>query len=255
MAIWNPSLYQTSHSFVWEFGREVIQLLAPQPGERILDVGCGTGQLTRAIADTGASVVGVDRSPEMIADARRNYSDLQFEVADAAALPYREDFDAVFSNAALHWVRDAEGAVAGIRRALKPGGRFVAEFGGQGNVEILVRAVYHALRELGVGKPEGLNPWYFPSVGEYATLLERHGLEVGYASLFDRPTPLEPGAEGLTKWIEMFCGPFLKGVESSVRERFVELVRGYAAPELERDGRWTIDYRRLRIAARDRRAA
>ena len=255
MATWNPSLYQTSHSFVWEFGREVIQLLAPQPGERILDVGCGTGQLTRAIADAGATVVGVDHSPEMIADARRNYPGLEFDVADAAALPYTEAFDAVFSNAALHWVRDAEGAIAGVRRALKPGGRFVAEFGGQGNVEGLVRAVYGALRELGFAEPQRLNPWYFPSVGEYATLLERYGLEVGYASLFDRPTPLERGAGGLEKWIEMFCGPFVKAVNASDRERFVELVRRYAGPDLEKDGQWTIDYRRLRIAARVRRAA
>ena len=220
---------------------------------RILDIGCGDGMLTQKIVAAGAAVVGVDASEEMVAAARARGIDAR--LIDAEQLPFEREFDAVFSNAALHWVRDAEGAIAGVRRALKPGGRFVAEFGGQGNVEGLVRAVYGALRELGFAEPQRLNPWYFPSVGEYATLLERYGLEVGYASLFDRPTPLERGAGGLEKWIEMFCGPFVKAVNASERERFVELVRRYAGPDLEKDGQWTIDYRRLRIAARVRRAA
>jgi trans-aconitate 2-methyltransferase len=250
MSGWNPGLYQASHSFVWEFGRELIQLLAPQPGERILDLGCGTGQLTQVIAETGSAVVGMDRSRAMVQEARRNCPHLPFAVADATALPCAGAFDAVFSNAVLHWVRDAAPAVAGIRRALKREGRFVAEFGGRGNIARLLTAVYRALRELGVRRPEDLNPWYFPSVGEYATLLEQHGLEVNYAALFDRLTPLEPGAGALTNWLEMFCGPFLKGVQPQVRGRFIELVQRFAAPELQRDGVWSVDYRRLRIAAR-----
>jgi trans-aconitate 2-methyltransferase len=149
-------LYQSSHSFVWEFGRDLVQLLAPEPGDRILDIGCGTGQLTETIARSGAEVLGVDRSAEMIAQARSNYPALAFEIGDAAALPYTAEFDAVFSNAVLHWVKDARGAVAGVARALKPGGRFVAEFGGRGNVRRLVEAVCGALELVGLPDPQAL---------------------------------------------------------------------------------------------------
>ena len=250
MSEWNPALYQSSHSFVWEFGRELIQLLAPQPGERVLDLGCGTGQLTKAIAESGATVFGMDRSQAMLQQARGNCPQIPFAVADAIALPCADAFDAVFSNAVLHWVQDAASALSGIRRALTLGGRFVAEFGGRGNVARLLEAVYRALAGLGVRRPEDLNPRYFPSVGEYATLLEQHGLEVTFAALFDRMTPLEPQAGALARWIEMFCQPFLKGMDPQLRGTFIELVLQFAAPELHRNGVWFVDYRRLRIAAR-----
>ena len=250
MSTWNPALYQSSHSFVWEYGRELVQLLAPQAGERVLDVGCGTGQLTHAIAESGAATVGIDLSPAMIQEARQNCPELAFAVADAASLPFRDTFDAVFSNAALHWVRNAPAAVADISRALKRGGRFVAEFGGRGNVARVTDAVYRALRDLGLSHPEELNPWHFPSVGEYAALLEQHAFEIGYTALFDRPTPLDPGGGALAKWLEMFCEPFLRAVEPSARRKFIGLVERYARPDLEQNGVWTVDYRRLRVAAR-----
>src|ERR1700722_14761386 len=148
---WNPDLYQASHSFVWKFGRDLLAQLAPQPGERILDVGCGTGQLTGEISRSGAQVVGIDSATSMIEQAKQNFPDVRFEQFDVTAMPYREEFDAVFSNAALHWVRDTAAAANGISRALKPGGRFVAEFGGRGNIDALLEAVYPALESLGVG--------------------------------------------------------------------------------------------------------
>ena len=120
---WNSELYQKGHSFVWQYGKELVQLLSPRAGERILDVGCGTGQLTAEIAKTGAEVVGTDFSPDMITAARLNFPDLRFEVADATSLPFNNEFDAVFSNAVLHWVGDQLGAVHSIARSLKPGGR------------------------------------------------------------------------------------------------------------------------------------
>src|SRR5579863_1826995 len=135
---WNPTLYDARHAFVWEKARGLIDLLAPQPGERILDLGCGTGQLASEIASVGATVVGVDRSPEMIAEARMKFPELRFDVADARALPFAQEFDAVFSNATLHWIPQADQVIVGVVRALKPGGRFVAEFGGKGNVRILM---------------------------------------------------------------------------------------------------------------------
>jgi SAM-dependent methyltransferase len=239
---WDPSLYQDSHSFVWQYGRDLIDLLAPVDGERILDVGCGTGQLTAEIASSGADVVGVDRSPAMIEQARANFPAIRFEVQDARALPYEAEFDAVFSNAALHWVKDAEAAAASIARALKPGGRFVVELGGKGNVQAILDAVWDATN------PPHVHPWYFPSVGEYASLLEACGLEVGYAVLFDRPTKLE-GIKGLRTWLDMFGADLTEAVRADQREKFLAAVERHAAPRLLRDGVWHADYRRLRVRA------
>jgi len=250
---WNARLYDASHGFVWEFGRDLLSLLAPQAGERIIDVGCGTGHLTAEIAAAGARVMGVDRSPAMIAQARGNFPGLEFDARDACALGYEAEFDAVFSNAALHWVQPAEEAAAGMARALKPGGRVVVELGGRGNVATLVEGAYRALRRLGVDNPERLNPWYFPGLGEYAAMLERHGIEVTFAALFDRPTPLEPGEGGLATWFQMFGSRLMEPLTDGKREEFVRLVAEYAAPQLWSDGRWTADYRRLRIAGRKTR--
>ena len=248
---WNPALYQARHAFVWERGRDLVEMLAPRPGERILDAGCGTGQLTAEIARSGASVTGADRSSAMLEEARRQFPAIPFVVADLTCLPWREAFDAVFSNAALHWVRDAAAAAASMASALKPGGRFVAEFGGRGNIERLLRATCRALREWGVAEPEALNPWFYPGIPEYSALLEQSGLEVTWAALFDRPTPLEGG---LGDWLAMFGGAFLAGLDEDARPALVRRVEELAAAELRRDGRWTADYRRLRIAAvkRDR---
>ena len=173
---WDPALYDSKHSFVWKYGQELIELLASQAGERILDLGCGTGHLTSQLALAGASVTGLDVSQSMIEQARKNYTDLEFVKADAADFAFAEPFDAVFSNAALHWVKRAENVVVCLARALKPGGRFVAEFGGKGNIQAIHTALLRALDDFGLANKAGWNPWYYPSVGEYASLLERHGL-------------------------------------------------------------------------------
>jgi trans-aconitate 2-methyltransferase len=249
-ADWNAGLYDASHAFVWEFGRDLVALLAPQPGERILDVGCGTGHLTSEIARSGAQVLGTDSSAAMIAQARENFPGVSFESRDVRELPYLAEFDAIFSNAVLHWVQPPEAAAAAMSRALKPGGRLVCEFGGHGNVHILVEAAYRALRRLGVEHPERLNPWYYPSVAEYAAVLDRCGLEVTFAHLFDRPTPLQDGARGLDTWFHMFGSRLTEPLSPAQHPEFLRLVEDYAAPHLLRDGQWSADYRRLRIAAR-----
>ncbi len=238
---WNPEHYQARHSYVWQYGEVLIDLLAPQPHESILDLGCGTGQLTARIAATGAAVTGIDRSPEMIAEAKHNFPDISFLVADATAFELDKPNDAVFSNAVLHWVKDAGAAAACIFRALKPGGRFVAELGGHGNT----RAVLEAVRE--VAGPIEL-PWYYPSVGEYTAVLERQGFEVRLATLFDRPTRAE-GEDGLQDWLVMFGGALFAGMTEDRQREARSAVADRLRPRMYRDGGWTIDYRRLRVVA------
>lgn len=247
---WDAALYDDKHAFVWELGKGVLELLAPKQGERILDIGCGTGHLTAEIAAKGAEVVGIDSSAEMIGEARKKFPQLNFEVMDAREIRLDQKFDAVFSNAALHWIKELERVILGVARILKSGGRFVAEFGGKGNVEGLTGALRRACGKLGLAFTEGMSPWYFPSIGEYSALLEKYGLEVQQAVLFDRPTPLEDGDRGLRTWMEMFGGAILKHVAEETRELLLREVEREAQAALFRDGRWVVDYRRLRVVAR-----
>jgi trans-aconitate methyltransferase len=243
---WDAGLYDGKHAFVWKHGASLVELLAPQPGERILDLGCGTGHLTAAIAAAGAGVIGLDHSAEMLEQARAAYPQLDFVAGDARDFAFGEPFDAVFSNAALHWVRPPESAARCVRDALKPGGRFVAEFGGRGNVQAIAAALVAAAARLGMPPQEP--PWYFPGIGEYATLLEASSLEVRLASLFDRPTRLE-GAGGLRDWVAMFGRVWLEAVPQGKQEEFMQAVEDAARPTLFREGGWTADYRRLRVVA------
>ncbi len=244
--MWNPKLYDDRHDFVWKHGADVVELLVPKADEAILDLGCGTGHLTAQIAASGANVVGIDSSAEMIAKARATYPDLAFEVQDARQLTDENRFDGVFSNAVLHWIKEPEKVAQGIARALKPGGRFVAEMGGFGNVAAIVASLQAASMEMGFGEVQ--TPWYFPTIGQYASLLEQSGLAVSDAILFDRPSPLK-GEEGLRKWVEGFGSHFLMKVPDDQRSDFLERVEDHARPKLYRDGHWNGDYRRLRIVA------
>jgi trans-aconitate methyltransferase len=233
---WDAARYQARHSYVYAYGENLIAMLDPRPGERILDVGCGSGQLTSKIAESGADVIGIDRSKEMIAEARIKFPALTFDVADAANFTVNAPVDAVFSNAALHWVKDADGVARSVARALRPDGRFVVEMGGKGNVQTIIAA----LREV-VGPVE--TPWYFPSVGEYASVLERHGFEIAFAALFDRPTRVE-GDDGLEDWLKMFAGSMIASPE--IRREVANRLR----PKLFHDGAWLLDYRRLQVIAK-----
>lgn len=241
---WDAARYQDKHSFVWRFGADLLELLDPKPGERILDVGCGTGQLTNDIARSGANVTGLDNSADMLADARKNFPGLPFLLSDAAAFHFPEPFDAVFSNAALHWVKNADGAASSIARALRPGSRFVAEFGGHGNIA----TVQAALRAVLGPVADEQSPWYYPTIGEYSIVLERHGLEVRNASLFDRPTPLS-GDDGMDHWLRMFLPSYLSRFSPEQTNDILRQLVDRLRPSLYRDGLWTVDYRRLRIVA------
>jgi trans-aconitate methyltransferase len=246
---WNAQLYDDKHAFVWQMGAGLIELLAPKHGEKVLDVGCGTGHLTAQIAQSGATVIGIDSSPEMIAQAKTLFPHLDFRVADATGFVLDEPVDAIFSNAALHWVKPPAAAVACMSRALKPDGRFVVEFGGFGNVRIVLQSMHHAAQQLGINLEH--NPNYFPTIGEYASLLETHGIETTWATLFERPTPLE-GTNGLRNWYTMFRNSSVQSVPEAQREQFFQIAEEYARPHLHNEQGWFADYRRLRLIARKR---
>ncbi|AUT01149.1 SAM-dependent methyltransferase [Nostoc sp. CENA543] len=247
--IWNADLYENQHHFVWQYGEELLNLLTPQPAELILDLGCGTGQLTAKIAQSGAEVKGIDHAVTMIAKARQNYPHLRFDVADARSFIVEQPLDAVFSNAALHWIQPPTSVTHCIYQALKPGGRFVAEFGGKGNVQAITTALYKALMSNGVAHPETLNPWYFPSISEYATILETQGFDVIYATLFNRPTPLSTTEKSLANWIQMFANDFLLGLSSQQQNQVISEVEKCLSTQIYHQETWILDYRRIRIVA------
>lgn len=226
----------------------MIELADVRPGERVLDVGCGTGELTARLAELGADVLGIDSSPAMIEAAREAYPALSFEVVDVAELDMDSNFDLVFSNAALHWVKRAQTAANAMATALRPGGRLVAELGGRGNIAAIKHAVDQAVAESNIS-PEALaKPWFYPSLAEYVAILTEAGLEVTYSHLFPRPTPLE-GADGLRDWLEMFVRPHFSGTSAEAADTVLSRAVEIAEPDLRRDGTWQADYVRLQVSA------
>jgi len=244
---WNASLYDAKHAFVFQYGEDVISLLNPQPGERILDMGSGTGHLTAKIAEAGCQVTGIDNAPEMVAKAKETYPEIPFLQMDGADFALEQPFDAVFSNATLHWISSPEKVIANVYQALKPGGRFVAEFGGKGNVNRILVALADALQARGISTSVHTN--YFPSVGEYATLLEEGGFRVSYAAHFDRDTELSDPENGVTDWIEMFRGFALKDVPEKDKFEIFDQIKARLKPTNFRNGKWFADYKRLRFVA------
>ena len=244
--LWNAALYEKSHAFVFGYGQGLVELLAPQAGEVILDLGCGTGQLTAQIAQSGARVIGLDRSESMLATAQQNYPAITFQLADATSFTAPVPCDAVFSNAVLHWVTQAEAAAERIAAALKPGGRFVAEFGGHGNVSHITDAVQQVLRAR-TGR-EISHGWYYPSIGEYSTLLEGCGLETQQAWLFDRLTPLA-GPAGMRNWLTMFAERMFAGLDAAQKEDALTEIESILRASNYDNGQWFADYRRIRVVA------
>jgi SAM-dependent methyltransferase len=241
---WNPDRYARTAAFVPALGLPVLELLDPQPGERILDLGCGDGVLTEKLASLGCQVVGVDSSAAQVAAAQARGLDAR--VVDARELPFEAEFDAVFSNAALHWIRPPDSVIAGVWRALEPGGRFVGELGGAGNIAQVLAALAVVLARRGIPMQQA-SPWYFPDEAEYRGRLEQAGFVVTSMERFPRPTPL-PGDVG--DWLETFAGSFLGIFPEPERAQVIDEVRELLRPRLlNGDGVWVLDYVRLRFAA------
>ncbi|XGI84319.1 trans-aconitate 2-methyltransferase [Halorutilales archaeon Cl-col2-1] len=248
---WDADLYDGGHLFVAEYGEDLMDLLSVSEGERVLDLGCGTGHLTKQIQTEAKNVevTGLDSSEEMLEKARETYPGIDFIHADARDFD-TSGYDAVFSNAALHWIDEKEhdDVLEGVADSLVDDGRFVAEMGARGNADRIVTALVKRLSERGY---DVTSPWYFPSLGEYANLLERHGFEVGKAVTFDRPTALDGGEDGLRNWIEMFGDSFFSDVPDDERRRIVSEVESLLRDDLFHEGTesWIADYRRLRFVA------
>jgi trans-aconitate methyltransferase len=241
---WNSQDYDQNARFVTNLGAGVIDLLAPQPGERILDLGCGDGIQAKQLMDKGCQVVGADSSASFVQSAKELGVDAR--LMDGQALSFKEEFDAVFSNAALHWMKQKEKVIEGVYGALKPGGRFVAEMGGKGNINTIETATRQALQKRGL-LDKVTEPNFYPSAEEYSELLTQQGFKMEFINLFARPTPLPKDVKA---WVQTFRKSYLEELEPADRPVFLEEVQEAVRPKLcDAQGHWTADYVRLRFKA------
>ena len=245
--IWDTKLYNTTGSFVTNYGNDIVKLLNPQSNETILDLGCGTAKLTNDISNIANKVCGFDYSENMIDDARKEYPHIDFKVGDAQKnLSYhKESFDAVFSNAALHWMFDSHAVVKNVNSILKKGGRFVFEMGGKGNLNHILTTMDSLCSTYNL-KDFHLENFY-PSISEYTTILEQNGFEVKYAELINRPTLLTD-EHGLRNWIIAFRTNILNPLAEN-KDNFLDDVEKLTKEKLYKDGNWYADYVRLRVIA------
>lgn len=247
--VWKSELYDNKLGYVSELGKGVVELLRPTDRERILDLGCGTGDLAYDIKQLGASVTGMDLSNNMIEKAKGKYPEIEFMVGNGEDFSFDQEFDAVFSNAALHWMKNADKVIACTWNSLKHGGRFVAELGGKGNIGTVIRAIGEVLHEDYGLEADRFNPWYFPSVGEYSSLLENQGFRVTYAVHYDRPTRMEDGEKGLEHWLDGYADDFFQSFSEDERLKVYKKIAAKIKEEIFHDGAWHLDYKRLRIVA------
>lgn len=246
---WKPKLYNEKHSFVYQYGEDLIKLLDPKETERILDLGCGSGQLTSKISELAKETIGIDKSEEMIMDAKSKFPSIEFQVADASDFRFDEKFDSIFSNATLHWVKNFKSSIECMYENLNPNGKIVLEFGGKGNVQTIVNELRKSLKIRGYNRQSDLDLWYFPSIGEYATELESAGFRVLFAEHYDRPTELADKNFGIKDWISMFAESFFIEVLENHIEEIKNEVQEKIKDKCLINGKWYADYKRIRIVA------
>jgi len=246
---WDSSLYDNKHDFVFKYGEDLLNLLLPQKDERILDLGCGTGYLTSCIAAAGAIVTAIDSSAEMIQKARLEYPGIDFRVSSATVFLDENRFDAIFSNAVLHWIKEKELVIDRMFRNLKSNGRLIMEMGGKQNVDGILNALKTVLQQHGFTEQAAIEQWYFPSLSEYCTLLERRGFRVTFAAHFNRETELKNTEHGIGEWIKMFGASYLKNIPALEMAAILGDVETMLRPTHYCEEKWWADYRRLRIVA------
>ncbi|MFX3633369.1 MAG: trans-aconitate 2-methyltransferase [Candidatus Pristimantibacillus sp.] len=246
---WKPESYDNHLGYVSRLGQGILEWLNPQPNEFILDLGCGTGDLAFEIAQAGAKVIGLDYSESMITAAREKYPDIEFQLGNGEIFTTSQRMDAVFSNAALHWMKNPTKVIQSVWNSLNNGGRFVAEFGGKGNVDSIVKAIYEVMPRYGIDASER-NPWYFPTIGEYSHLLEKQGFHVTLAEHFARPTELPDGEQGIMHWLFQFADSFISPLSDSDRNAALQEITQIVKHKLQ-DGDTIIkaDYSRIRMIA------
>ena len=243
---WNAEMYQNKHLFVAKYGEQLLEFVNREADQTILDLGCGTGALTRELAAGGARVIGLDLSESMVEKARENEPELEFYVGDAAALTCEDRFDTIFSNAVFHWIPDQRKLIRSVKKALKKGGALVCEFGAAGNIQAIQEAfsaqmkardmVYHS-------------PFFFPEAGEYRRLLEEEGMSVRRILEYDRPTPLSDGEKGLRNWVVQFFTEDLGRFSQEERERILRAMEEGLRSRLWNGDQWVADYRRIQAVA------
>lgn len=246
---WNPNLYNDKHAFVYQYGENLVNLLQPQKNERILDLGCGSGQLTAKINDLAGEVIGIDKSQAMISDAKSKFNHIEFLVADASNFHFDQKFDAIFSNATLHWVTNYKECAICMYDNLKSGGRIVVEFGGKGNVQTIVDQLRMSLADRGYLEKSQLQLWYFPTIGEYSAVLESVGFKVMLAQHYDRPTELSDENSGIKDWLSMFGEQFFHDVTIEKIEEIKNEVQEKVKAKCLVNGKWYADYKRICVIA------
>ena len=246
---WNPKLYNDKHSFVYEYGKELISLLDPKPNETILDLGSGSGQLTYQIGKLVKKIIGIDSSENMVSDAKAKFPNIEFKVANITSFQSKQKFDSIFSNATLHWVKDHTAAINCMYQNLKPNGKIVLEFGGKGNLKPMINQLRKSLSKKNYIEQSKLDTWYFPSIGQYSTELEKAGFRVAMAEHFDRPTALEDKKNGIIDWLSMFAKQFFVNIDENNAKDIKDQVQRALKPNYFKDGKWILDYKRIRIIA------
>ncbi len=244
---WDAQAYTENFHFIATLGTSLLDILNPQPHETVIDLGCGTGELTDKLAQRCKAVIGLDYSAAMVETAKKAFPHIEFRQANAIDFSCEKPVDALLSNAVLHWVTEPEKAIQQIYNALKPDGRFVAEFGGKHNVKTIMDGVKKTLKDM---KKPWKDYWYFPSIADYSALLEKEGFWVEQAWHFQRPTPMTSGENGLKDWLKMFVSPHMTPLTSDEESLFFNQVETYCKPTLFRDNLWVLDYVRFRVLAR-----
>lgn len=245
---WDAGFYQNQHSFVAEYGKKLFEYFPEQKGLSVLDLGCGTGTLSKGLADKGYQVLGIDASSQMVEAARKRYPGLEFKVMDACDMPWKEAFDVVFSNAVFHWIPDQPRLLHQIYQVLNKGGKLICEFGGKGNTQKIQQAFAQAMYQKGY-LYSYQTVFFYPSPEQYRELLTAAGFRTEYMNCYDRPTPLNGGKEGLRNWVRQFLSAALEPLPEEEQDEILSQTQQLLFSDLWDGKQWVADYKRLQVVA------